>query len=104
MVEFKGWSVDTGPKYEQNGEVWEEIQKKLEENQVASAAHLLREHAEFFYESVCSSLLAEVCYKGDGRWELGDFLRGAKKAYKEILKLAKRAASSWGKKEEGYCQ
>ncbi len=100
MVEFRGWSVDTGPTCAGNGDVWDEIRKKLENNDIASAAHQLREHSEFFYGDVCSSLRAEVCYKGDGRWELGDFLKGAKKAYKENLKLAKKAANSWGNQEE----
>ena len=99
MVEFRGWSVDAGPIYAENGEVWDDIREKLENNDVASAAHQLREHAEFFYDSVCSSLLAEVRYKGDDRQDLGDFLKGAKKAYKEYLRLAKNAANSWGKQE-----
>ena len=100
MVEFKGWSVDTGPRFTQNGEVWDEIHKKLGENEIAAAAHQLREHAEFFYENACTSLRAEVCYKGDGRWELGDFLTGAKKAYRENIKHAKKTASSWNKQED----
>jgi recombinational DNA repair ATPase RecF len=100
MVEFRGWTVETGPNYEEGKNVWEDIQRKLERNEIASAAHQLREHAEFFYENACDSLKAEVCYRSDGRWELGDFLSGAKKAYKENLKLAKNAANSWGKREE----
>jgi len=88
MFEFKGWSVDTGPVFSGGEEVWEEIRKKLAHNDVASAAHQLREHGEFFYEGVCVSLQAEVRYKGDDRGDFGDFLSGAKKAYKENLKLA----------------
>jgi len=100
MVEFKGWSVDTGPKCGDDPEVWTAIQKKLDANEIASAAHQLREHAEFFYERACDALKAEVCYKADGRYDLGDFLNGAKEAYKRNLRLAKSSANSWGKKEE----
>lgn len=64
------------------------------------AAHQLREHGEFFYEGVCSSLQAEVRYKGDGRQDFGDFLRGAKKAYRENIKLAKKSANSWSNQED----
>lgn len=100
MFEFKGWSVDTGPKFTRNEGAWDEINKKLDDNEIASAAHMLREHAEFFYEQVCDSLQAEVPYKGDGRWDLGAFLKGAKKTYSEYLKKAKKAASSWNNQDD----
>ncbi len=100
MVEFRAWTVESGPRQEGHSDVWEGIRRKLENNEIASAAHQLREHLEFFYENVCDSLKAEVCYKSDGRWELGDFLNGAKKAFKEHLKSAKNAANSWNKREE----
>jgi len=100
MVEFKSWSVDTGPKFTQDFEVWEEIHEKLKNNEIGSASHQLREHGEFFYEGVCSSLQAEVRYKGDDRRDLGDFLRGAQKAYRENIKLAKKSAKSWNKQED----
>ena len=100
MVEFKGWSVDTGPRTGSNGDVWQEIEKKLEDNKIASAAHQLREHLEFFYEQVCDALAAKVRYKSDGRWELGDYIKGAKNAYKESIKQAKKAAKSWGNADQ----
>lgn len=100
MIEFKGWSVDTGPNYSESNDVWSDIYKKLEENNISSAAHQLREHLEFYYENVCASLRAEVCYKGDGRWELGDFLTGAIKSLKANLSRAKKAAKNWGNEDE----
>lgn len=100
MVEFKGWSVESGPRTGSNGDVWEEINEKLEDNEIASAAHQLREHLEFFYEQVCDALAAKVRYKSDGRWELGDYLKGAKNAFKETIKQAKKSAVSWRKDEE----
>lgn len=95
LIEFKGWSVDSGPKYKENLEVWDEIRKKVEDNEIASAAHQLREHLEFFFGNVCDSLAADVRYRIDGRNELGDFLNGAKSAYKNLLKKAKKSARSW---------
>jgi len=38
LVEFKGWSVDTGPKYGEDPYVWGSIEKKLDNNEIASAA------------------------------------------------------------------
>ncbi|MFZ3138552.1 MAG: AAA family ATPase [Thermodesulfovibrionales bacterium] len=104
LIEFKGWNVDIGPRYESDTDVWGKINKKLEDSDVTSAAGDLREHSEFFYEAVCDSLQADVRYRSDGRWELGDYLKGAKEAYKKYLKLAKQSANSWGdtKKVEEY--
>lgn len=96
LVEFRGWSVETGPKYKVNLEVWDEIKQKVDDNEIASAAHQLREHLEFFFENVCDSLEGQVCYRTDGLWELGDYLKGAKGAYKDLLKMAKASANSWG--------
>lgn len=99
LIEFKGWSVDSGPKYKENLEVWDEIRKKVEDNEIASAAHQLREHMEFFFGNVCDSLAADVRYRIDGRNELGDFLNGTKSAYKNLLKKAKMSARSWDNSE-----
>jgi energy-coupling factor transporter ATP-binding protein EcfA2 len=95
LIEFKGWSVDSGPKYKENLEVWDEIRKKVENNEIASAAHQLREYLEFFFGNVCDSLAADVRYRIDGRNELGNFLNGAKSVYKNLLKKAKKSARSW---------
>ena len=100
LIEFKGWTVDNGPIFEEGIDVWQKINSELEKNEVSSAAHELRAHAEFFYERVCESIGGKVCYKSDGRWELGDYLAGTKEAYKNLLKDAKRSANSWGKKED----
>ena len=97
---FKGWSIDTGPSYGEDGDVWKNIQKKLQNDAVSSAAHLLREHCEFFYENVCDSLKGKVSYRSDGRWEFGDYLNGAKSSYKSFLKTAKKSAKSWEKEDK----
>lgn len=100
MIEFRGWSLETGPMVGRNGDVWADIRKKLDVNDVSSAAQQLREHCEFFYDNVCDSLRAEVRHRIDGRHELGDYLKGANKALKKCLKQTKASANSWGKKEE----
>jgi len=99
LFHFKGWNIDTGPSYGENGDVWQNIQNKLQDDEVSSAAHLLREHCEFFYENVCDSLKGKVSYRSDGRWEFGDYLNGAKSFYKSYLKTAKKSAKSWKKED-----
>jgi DNA repair exonuclease SbcCD ATPase subunit len=95
LIEFKGWSVESGPKYSDKLGIWDEIKKKVHENQISSAAHQLREHLEFLFESVCDSLRGRICYRSDGRYELGDYIDGAKNAYKAFLRQAKSVANSW---------
>jgi recombinational DNA repair ATPase RecF len=96
LIEFRGWSVDSGPKYLENRDAWDQIRKKMDEGEISSAAHQLREHLEFFYEGVCDSLIAPVGYRTDSRYELGDFLSGARGRYGALLRQAKASANSWG--------
>jgi recombinational DNA repair ATPase RecF len=96
MVEFKSWSVDTGPAYVEDVDFWDKIQKDVDDNDIPSAAAKLRRNSEYFFESACDYLLGKITYKGDGRWELGDYLPGTIEAYKKYLKQSKAAAQSWG--------
>jgi hypothetical protein len=75
---------------------WDKIQKDIDDNDIPSAAAKLRRNSEYFFERACDSLLGKIIYKGDGRWELGDYLPGAIEAFKKHLKQAKVAAQSWG--------
>jgi len=99
MFEFRGWSVDSGPKYEDNMQVWDDIKRKVSNNQIAPAAHQLREHLEFFFEGICDSLRASVPYRTDSRYELGYFMNGAKSRFGSLLKKAKDSANSWNNQE-----
>lgn len=96
MAEFKSWSVESGPSFVENFDFWDGIQLDIKNNDVPSAAAKLRRNSEYYFERVCDYLLGKVIYKGDGRWELGDYLPGAIQAYKKYLKQAKQAAKSWG--------
>jgi hypothetical protein len=96
MVEFKSWSVDTGPSYVEDVDFWDKIQKDIDDNDIPSAAAKLRRNSEYFFERTCDSLLGKITYKGDGRWELGDYLPGAIEALKKHLKQSKVAVQSWG--------
>jgi len=73
-------------KFSSSNDIWNNMQNQFNENEVQSAASLLREHCEFFYENVYDSLRGNVGYKSGGRWDLGDFLNGAKGSLKGCLK------------------
>jgi hypothetical protein len=100
MVEFKSWSVDSGPSCVEEEDFWDKIQTDINNNDIPSAAARLRRNSEYFFERACDSLLGKVLYKGDGRWELGDYLPGAIEALRRHLKQAKATAKSWEKEKD----
>ncbi|MFZ3089975.1 MAG: AAA family ATPase [Nitrospirota bacterium] len=95
MIQFKGWTIDTGPIYEFDKDMWEKIDTDLSNNDASAAAHKLRRGSEYFFEEACDLLRAKIKYRGDGRYELGDYAPAAVSAYKFYLRQAKNAASKW---------
>jgi len=98
MVEFWNWHVETGPLVTYEIDIWERIEEEIRKNNIADAAARLRRGSEQFFSEVCDALEAHVTYKLNAQWELGDFLPAAMERYRELLKLAKSAANSWGDK------
>ena len=99
-IEFSNWTIDTGPRIRPVQELSKHIDHAIDDGQIPSAAHLLRRGAEEFFDSVCDSLRASVRYRSDGRYELGDLVLPAVKAYRAYLKLAKASAGSWRKQDD----
>lgn len=95
MLEFGNWSIETGPIVGFDSDVWAEIEKTLSSGNVRDAAATLRYNSEQFFELVCDSLRAKVEYRGDYRWDLGDYLSAAIEKYREYIKKAKHAARLW---------
>lgn len=96
-VKFTGWSLGDGPvRVDQLADGWDRIDGLLTEGDVPGAAHRLRHTAEWFLREVCHQLNAEVRFKADGLWTLGDFMGPALSKYKELVKKAKVAEESWG--------
>jgi len=98
--EFTKWSIDDGPVVDTDADIWNKIKADLGKSDSNSAAARLRNGSERFFESVCDATWARVRYRADGRWELGDFMEAALGRYRDILKMSKSAAQSWGNKKE----
>lgn len=98
MLEFKWWSIETGPATGKEEDFWKGIQEDLNKNNVPQAAWKLRRNGECFFNEVCDLLRASVIFKSDGNWELGDYLPAAISKYKSLLKKAKDTANSWNDK------
>jgi len=96
IAEFYNWHIGTGPLVNYEPDLWERIEKDLVRNSIPDAAARLRRASEQFFSEVCDALQARVTHKLNMQWELGDYLSAAMERYRELLKLAKQAANSWG--------
>jgi len=99
-VEFSRWTIEDGPMIGSETVMWDAIDQQLKEANPVRAAHLLRRGCEERLEQVCNRLRAEVVYKSDENWELGDFAPAAYRRYKQLLVAARQSARSWTKKDD----
>jgi hypothetical protein len=100
FVHFRKWSVDLGPTEWDGRDVWEELASLLKKNDVRGAAALLRSYMEHFSKEACEGLRAQVEFRGDAQFSLGDLLPNAISKMKKLLKAGKAAAQSWGQTEK----
>ena len=97
---FAGWTVDLGPQVWHDQDIWTDIQSAIDRDDVPNAAWLLRRYLEYSARILAHDLRAAVEFRSDGRYDLGDLLPGALKAWKKALEKAESAARSWGRTEE----
>lgn len=99
LIEFYNWNVDTGPQVNYQVDLWDKIEDDLKKNDIPNAAARLRRGLEEYFGSVCDSLQVAVKYKLNGQMELGDFTIPLLNEYRDLIKKAKKSASSWGNNE-----
>jgi len=99
FVHFKNWTVDHGPTRWDDRDVWTEIDDHLKENDVRAAAGLLRHYLEFISAELCHRLRAQVEFRGDARYQLGELFPPAISQMRKLFSRAKEAANSWNQKE-----
>ena len=99
-VTFSGWSVETGPKVWRRRDVWDEIEDALREDDIGTAAGKLRRYLEHIAGVLCDSLRAEVRFKGDGQYDLGDLMPPVINRWRKKLVDATKAAKSWSKDDD----
>ena len=79
--------------------MWTEISEDLSRNDVHAAAGLLRHHLEYVSAELCHRLRAQVEYRGDARYQLGELLPAAIGQMRKLYNKGKDAASSWDQRE-----
>lgn len=99
-VRFRGWSVEDGPIHEQGKVFWDKIEENLTADEVHLAAATLRRGLEAELPDIAEDLGARVAFRGDAKYELGDFQHAVKGRHAALLKLAKASAASWSNADD----
>jgi len=92
---FSNWTPDHGPAEWRTRDVWTEIDTALQASDIQSAASRLRYYLEYVFREVCDSLRAQVEFKGDGRYELGDTLAPAVTRFRKLIVDGQKVAEAW---------
>jgi hypothetical protein len=100
LIEFYNWNLNLGPQVHYQVNLWDKINNFIKNDDISSAAALLRKGMEEYFSYVCDSLKVQVTYKLEGGYELGDLLIPAMKQYSDLVKKSRAAAISWVKDEE----
>jgi energy-coupling factor transporter ATP-binding protein EcfA2 len=94
-MQFRGWSVNSGPIYEQGQVFWDKIEEDLNSNNIPAAAANLRRGLEAELPDIAEALGGRVAYRGDAKYELNDFLDAVKGRHGDLLRMASASADSW---------
>ncbi|MEO0853829.1 MAG: chromosome segregation protein SMC, partial [Cyanobacteria bacterium J06648_11] len=94
-VTFSRWSVDDGPFFAELKEVWEELDTLLGDEKIAAAAATLRRYLESVSCELADRLGAQIPYRQDGDYDLGEVMPGVVSKWGKLLGKAKSAAQSW---------
>jgi hypothetical protein len=97
---FGGWSVEFGPRIWDDHDIWTEIDQQLDKNDVPRAAWLLRRYLEYIATVLADNLRAQVEFRGDGHYDLGDLLPPVLNRWQNRLDKGIKAAAHWGNDEE----
>lgn len=98
-IEFRNWTVEHGPTRWDDRDVWKEIEDALANNDVRSAAGILRNYLEFVSAELCHRLRARVEFRGDAQYQLGELLTAAVAQLRLLYTKGKEAANSWGQQQ-----
>lgn len=93
---FGGWNIDTGPRIWDDKDIWAEIQEALDKEDVPRAAALLRRYLEYISVVLADNLRAQVEYRGDASYDLGDLLPPTLNRWRNRLEKGIKSAKCWG--------
>jgi ATP:corrinoid adenosyltransferase len=97
---FGGWNIETGPRIWDDKDIWTEIQDALDKDDVPRAAALLRRYLEYISAVLADNLQAQVDYRGDASYDLGDLLPPTLNRWKNRLEKGIKSAKNWGHSDD----
>jgi hypothetical protein len=98
-VQFRAWTVDSGPTRWDGRDVWAEIENYCNQSDVRAAAALLRNYIEYESAELCHRLRASVEFRADAQHQLGELLPPAIIRMRDLFVRAKEAANSWNQRD-----
>ena len=99
VVQLRGWTLLEGPRVGGYVDLWDAIQRDIDDGKINDAAAKLRRNSEEFFEGACDALAATITYNSGHQWDLGQWLSAAQSRYTQLLKAAQSSARSWGNQE-----
>ncbi|MCQ3810177.1 MAG: AAA family ATPase [Acidimicrobiia bacterium] len=96
---FHSWTIDTGPTYEEQIEVWQKIEHQISVGNISDASFTLRNHLEFAMAELANGLRAPIPYRSDGDYDLGDLYSAVVGRYGKLIGKARNIANSWNDEE-----
>ncbi len=96
---FGGWNIETGPRIWNDKDIWAEIETELDKDDGPRAAALLRRYLEYIAAVLADNLRAQVEYRGDANYDLGDLLPPVLNRWRDRLEKGIKSATHWGHDE-----
>ena len=96
---FSRWSVQTGPIVQEMAGTWDAIESDLDRGEVDVAAARLRRHMEYVASELAERLGAQLRFRGDLSYDLGELLPPVVSRYGKLLRSAANVARRWENEE-----
>lgn len=97
VFHFKAWDISHGPYVEIGSNIWDIIEKELNNGEKHEAIGQLRYYMEEFFGDICARHKLLVPYSITGKWSLEEVIAPVGTFYRKTLEKAKKSAQSFGK-------
>lgn len=97
VIHFKTWDISHGPYVEIGSNIWDIIEKELNNGEKHEAIGQLRYYMEEFFGDICARHKLLVPYSITGKWSLEEVIAPVGTFYRKTLEKAKKSAQSFGK-------
>ena len=97
---FYGWNVQKGASIKVSGDIWTQIDEKINESDIEPAAQMLRRYLEGLFLNLVEDLRAPIIYHANDQYVFGELFDSAHPKLKKHYKKALDSANSWRKADQ----